>query len=82
MIMKKKNVVKKGVREKKTHVRTAIRVIKPVKRDIETSVAEILESPAQTESEQPKKHNKKQAKPVQVTVPVMENADENNEQTL
>lgn len=82
--MKKKNVVKKEVREKKTHVRTAVKIqtkktVKPVEK-VETKPAksdvavdkEIVRKPRKT----PKPvHNIETVEPQQVNI-------ENNEQNI
>ena len=76
--MKKKNVVKRTVREKKTHTRTPIRIIREVRKEETKPVEEV--KPVVVEKESVKKQNRK-PKPAPVeTVPVVDNNTENNEQ--
>lgn len=76
--MKKKNVVKRTVREKKTHTRTPIRIIREVRKEETKPVEEF--KPVVVEKETVKKQNRK-PKPAPVeTVPMVDNNIENNEQ--
>lgn len=74
--MKKKNVVKKNVREKKTHSRTPIRVVHKTKpEEIKTVTEEV--KPDIVEKETVRKQNKR---PKPAIVDIVADGVENNEQ--
>ncbi|MBQ3946802.1 MAG: hypothetical protein II670_14540 [Alphaproteobacteria bacterium] len=78
--MKKKNVVKKETREKKTHERTPVRIQKPkVKKPVVVTepVVEVVE-----EKEPIKKQHNKKPKTAPVEIVEVEKNIENNEQNL
>ncbi len=84
MNLKKKNVVKREVREKKTHERTALKpVVKKVKK---TADKPVVTPNKEVETEKPvvKKQQRKPQKPVPVEPVVVSfpNNPENNEQNI
>ena len=76
--MKKKTVVKKEAREKRTHDRTPVRFYKPVPIK-ENNVTVPVESSVEENEPVKKQHNRK-PKPVEVVETV--NDTENNEQNI
>ena len=76
--MKKKNVVKKEVREKKTHERTPVRIQKPVEKK------PVVVTEPVTEKVEERKISKKQdvKKPKPAPLAETENIVENNEQNI
>lgn len=78
--MKKKNVVKKETREKKTHERTPVRIQKPkVKKPV--AVTEPIVDGVE-EKEPVKKQHTKKPKTVPVEIVEVEKTIENNEQNI
>ena len=78
--MKKKNVVKKETREKKTHERTPVRIQKPKVKNPVVVAEPVVET---VEEKEPiKKQYNRKSKFAPVETPLVENNIENNEQNI